>query len=47
VKVSVVGKIDLDKLNTKTRPDKQKKSEKPVEEKPREAGRTCKTGGKS
>jgi translation initiation factor IF-2 len=32
VKVSVVGKIDLDKLNTKTRPDKQKKTEKPVEQ---------------
>jgi translation initiation factor IF-2 len=32
LKVSVVGKIDLDKLNTKTRPDKQKKTEKPKEQ---------------
>jgi translation initiation factor IF-2 len=45
VKVSVVGKIDLDKLNTKTRPDKQKKSEKsPVAEKTEQV-RTCKGGG--
>ncbi|GAA0874155.1 hypothetical protein GCM10009118_05630 [Wandonia haliotis] len=29
VKVSVVGKIDLDKINTKTRPDKKKKADKP------------------
>ena len=37
VKVQVIGKIDLDALNTKTRPDKKKKDEqpaaKPVEEK--------------
>lgn len=29
VKVSVIGKIDLDKINTKTRPDKKKKADKP------------------
>jgi translation initiation factor IF-2 len=34
VQVSVVGKIDLDKLNTKTRPDKKKESEVKVEETP-------------
>ncbi len=31
VKVQVIGKIDLDALNTKTRPDKKKKEETPVE----------------
>ncbi|MDP1086308.1 hypothetical protein Q6245_28480, partial [Klebsiella pneumoniae] len=30
-KVQVIGKIDLDALNTKTRPDKKKKEETPVE----------------
>lgn len=30
VKVQVVGKIDLDALNTKTRPDKKKKDEQPA-----------------
>lgn len=34
VHVSVVGKIDLDKLNTKTRPDKKKEAEPKVEEVP-------------
>ena len=34
VKVQVVGKIDLDKLNTKTRPDKLKTEEKQEPEKP-------------
>ena len=33
VKVQVVGKIDLDSINTKTRPDKKKKEEQPVEKK--------------
>jgi translation initiation factor IF-2 len=33
VKVQVIGKIDLDSLNTKTRPDKKKKEEQPKKEK--------------
>lgn len=33
VKVQVIGKIDLDSLNTKTRPDKKKKEDQPVEKK--------------
>ncbi|TNE55830.1 MAG: translation initiation factor IF-2 [Bacteroidetes bacterium] len=36
VGVQVVGKIDLDKINTKTRPDKKKKEEAPAAEKPEE-----------
>lgn len=34
VKVQVVGKIDLDKLNTKTRPDKRPKEEAPKKPEP-------------
>ncbi len=33
-KVAVVGKIDLDAINQKTRPDKKKKTAPPAEEKP-------------
>lgn len=35
VKVQVIGKIDLDKLNTKTRPDKKSKEEKKAEKEAR------------
>ena len=55
VKVQVVGKIDLDKINAKTRPDKKPKQEegkavvptKPVEAKKEEVKETTKTEDKS
>jgi translation initiation factor IF-2 len=55
VKVQVVGKIDLDKINSKTRPDKKPKQEeaapvapaKPVEAKKEEVKEAPKTGEKS